>query len=409
MQLKRLFERQISPGRTFIPEIDGFRFMAILSVVLFHLYGQTLRYYPARFPAILSIMLHNGDRGVRLFFVISGFILALPFARHHLCGSPAVSIQQYLGRRVTRLEPPYIASLLLQAVLIFLVLHEKLADVVVHLLASIGYCHNLVFAHPSTISGVTWSLEVEVQFYLLVPFLTAIFALRNPLWRRGILIASIVLMGFLQAIFPGPLRWQMTIGYFLEFFLAGFLLADLYLTAAPIKRSWGWDAVSVACWPLVFLISDFAVQWTLPALTVLLYWAGFQGRLVNAFFRNPAVVCIGGACYSIYLLHFPVIAQATRFAGHQHAWLMWSYSFALIALICGAFFLLIEKPCMDPKWPQKLAHWFASVWRSHTTDPRADERPRTNYRRQLAANQSSLPEPSGPSQNISASKLRTEP
>ena len=179
MQLRRLFQRQTGPERTFIPEVDGFRFIAIVSVVLFHMYGQILRYYATRFPAVPSLMFHNGDRGVRLFFVISGFILSLPFARHYLHGKPAVSVRQYLLRRVTRLEPPYIASLLLQAVLIVLVLHQQMAGVAVHLLASIGYCHNLVFGHMSTISGVAWSLEVEVQFYLLVPFLTSIFAIRS--------------------------------------------------------------------------------------------------------------------------------------------------------------------------------------------------------------------------------------
>jgi peptidoglycan/LPS O-acetylase OafA/YrhL len=366
MDLTVLFQRRTSPGRTFIPEIDGFRFVAILSVVLFHLYGQTMRYYAIRFPDLPSLMLHNGDRGVRLFFVISGFILALPFARHYLQGAPKVSIRRYLLRRVTRLEPPYIASLLLQATLIVLVLHEQLSSVAVHLLASIGYSHNLIFARISTISGVAWSLEVEVQFYLLVPLLTRLFAIRRCQSRRLILIAAILVIGALQAVFPGPPRWQMSIGYYLQFFLAGCLLADLFLSRTTVRHHWAWDVMSVIGWPLVFLVPDFAVQWTLPALAVLLYWAGFNGRLLNAFFRWPVVVCIGGACYSIYLLHFPLIALATRMAGHQLAWAMWAFSLALITVICGAFFLLLEKPCMDPEWPQKLAAKLGSFRPSRT-------------------------------------------
>jgi peptidoglycan/LPS O-acetylase OafA/YrhL len=375
-QLRGLFQRQTSSGRNFIPEIDGFRFVAILSVVLFHIYGQTLRYYSTRFPALPSLMFHNGDRGVRLFFVISGFILALPFARHHLLGSPAVSLRQYFIRRITRLEPPYLASLLLWSVLIVLVLRESLSTVAVHLLATALYCHNLVFGHPSTISVVAWSLEVEVQFYILVPFLTLIFALRAPRLRRFVLSCSVLSLGILQAIYPGSLRWQMSVVYQLPFFLAGLLLADLYLSAVPTRKSWVWDTVSLVGWPLVFLIPDYAVQWVLPGLTALLYWAGFHGKLVNTVFRHPTVACTGGTCYSVYLLHFPVIALATRLAGHERAWVMWLLSVALITSISSVFFLLIEKPCMDPDWPRRLANWLTSTRNSSAYAPmRREESP----------------------------------
>ncbi len=55
----------------------------------------------------------NGDRGVELFFVISGMILAMPFARQYLTDGKSVSLRKYYMRRVTRLEPPYILSVIL--------------------------------------------------------------------------------------------------------------------------------------------------------------------------------------------------------------------------------------------------------------------------------------------------------
>ena len=69
--------RRITSSGDYIPEIDGLRFVAILSVVLYHLYGF-LPNSGAGLP--LQPAVSHGYRGVNLFYVISGFVLALPFA-----------------------------------------------------------------------------------------------------------------------------------------------------------------------------------------------------------------------------------------------------------------------------------------------------------------------------------------
>jgi len=85
------FSRETSSGR-FIPEMDGLRFAAITMVVLFHLNGYLVARWPLHHSGLLpqSSWLAEtalvGFRGVELFFVISGFILALPFASQHLAG-----------------------------------------------------------------------------------------------------------------------------------------------------------------------------------------------------------------------------------------------------------------------------------------------------------------------------------
>ena len=67
-----------------MPEVDGLRFVAIVSVALFHLMGEVLtraHHVVAVQPRydLLVQLVGNGDRGVRLFFVLSGYILARPF------------------------------------------------------------------------------------------------------------------------------------------------------------------------------------------------------------------------------------------------------------------------------------------------------------------------------------------
>ena len=355
--LEAHFRRQTSSGM-FIPEIDGLRFVAIAAVVAFHLHVQLARYYGVRLSGMSARLLQHGDRGVSLFFVISGFILALPFASHWMRESARVDLRRYFQRRITRLEPPYILNLAVCAVLLVIINHESRATVLPHLLASLFYSHSLMFGSISTINAVTWSLEVEVQFYLAMPLLAYVFAIRSSLTRRSLLVAAMLIAGVSQAFWAHTPRAELTILYHVQFFLAGLLLADLYL-ARPREpaRRWGWDVLSLAGWPLVFLLESGSVLHTiLPFVVVALYWAAFHGRLANYLFRLPVLGSVGGMCYTIYLYHFLIIAFASRVLGHGvAAGTMIGVSIVLIAIVSAVAFLLVERPCMDRNWPRQLA------------------------------------------------------
>src|ERR1700679_2638582 len=111
--------RRRTTSGEWLPEIDGLRFVAIASVLLFLMQGQLEHHYAlAIHPPFTGFAraVDFGNRGVPLFFVISGFILALPFARHHPLAAPAPSLRKYFLRRLTRLEPPYLLNLALVAV-----------------------------------------------------------------------------------------------------------------------------------------------------------------------------------------------------------------------------------------------------------------------------------------------------
>jgi peptidoglycan/LPS O-acetylase OafA/YrhL len=353
--------RRQTSGGTFIPEIDGLRFAAIAAVVVFHLHVQLARYYGVHLFAILARPIQNGDRGVSLFFVISGFILALPFASHWLRGGEPIDLRRYFQRRITRLELPYILNLIVCAGLLVLMNHVAGAAVLPHLLASVFYSHNLVFGSLSTINAVTWSLEVEVQFYILMPLLAYVFAIRSPMARRTALVSAMLVAGILQSLLNAP-RLELSILYFVQFFLAGLLLADLYLTR-PSERAqkWGWDVLSLAGWPLMFYLENGTFLHTiLPFLILALYWAAFHGKIANYIFRLPVLTSVGGMCYTIYLYHFLTIAFATRVLGHNaRAWTAVAVAIPLVAMVSLLAFQLVERPCMDRNWPRKLAAVFA--------------------------------------------------
>jgi peptidoglycan/LPS O-acetylase OafA/YrhL len=351
--------------------MDGLRFVAIGMVVLFHLSGyltakSSIRYTTPPQADWLGHVALVGFRGVELFFVISGFILALPFAAHHVQGAPAVKLSKYYLRRLTRLEPPYFVTVILLFVLAVWIQGRAAADLRPHLGASLFYVHNLIYGAKSPVVGVAWSLEIEVQFYILVPLLTLLFIIRRRWLRRSALVVMSLVLIAIQALFLQGARSSLSILGYLQFFLMGFLLADIYLNdwrESP-ARTLFWDAAALAGWPLLFLMlrSPALTHWLFPFAILLLYCAGFRGVLSNYFFTRPWITAIGGMCYSIYLIHYDVISLVGRFTrdisfGHSY----WSHLLIQLVLvgtwilvICGVYFLLLEKPCMRREWPLRL-------------------------------------------------------
>ena len=104
--------KRITSNQLYFPEIDGIRFLAILLVILFHAHGYFVQktkvnfVEPAESHAWIDNFLSKGDRGVELFFVLSGFILCMPFAHQYINNGKKVQLKNYYLRRVTRLEPP---------------------------------------------------------------------------------------------------------------------------------------------------------------------------------------------------------------------------------------------------------------------------------------------------------------
>lgn len=361
-----------------IPEIDGLRSVAIVSVVLFH-GAWTFRENLVK-PAgasmtglggVLDKVLDTGEYGVPVFFVISGFILAVPFA-NAMTGGPPVSLLRYLKRRVTRLEPPYFVALI--AAFTMLIIQTGTLEKLPNLVASAFYVHNAVYGERSHVLPVAWSLEVEVQFYLIMPALALVYTIRHTALRRGLMISGIMVV---SALFgqETPI-WGRTVVHQGGYFLAGLLLADLYRTGwlglgqefedRPFgARTLAWDALAAVC-----LLGTFAVKglgWvpalTAPWLILIGFIAVFRAGLVRRFFRWTPIVTLGGMCYTIYLWHFFVmlaawpiwvlIAAPEPTTGHLVLFVAVA-SVATVALSI-VMFMLIERPTMDPEWPRKLA------------------------------------------------------
>ena len=352
--------RRITTQKRFIPQIDGLRFVAIASVVLFHVYAALER---GAIPVPIPFNTDLAKRGVELFFGISGFILGVPFASRYLLNAPKVNLKQYFLRRLTRLEPPYFLSLIAFALMQAVVARRSWGDMAPHLAASSVYMHNLIFgAFPGAVNGVAWSLEVEVQFYVLVPILALVFAIGDARVRRVVILLVMLVAGVLSNRLYPSLHFHASIGYYLAFFLAGFLVCDLYLTRKEWKQTFLWDVLALSLWPLVWIMGRNFGHVALPFVIVILYLAAFRGKICSAIFSNRVITDIGGMCYSIYLFHFLIIYGVKHMTAPFHIGQnFWAYFvlqclliIPVVLLFCGTFFLLVERPCMDREWPRKL-------------------------------------------------------
>ena len=369
--------RRITTQKRFIPQIDGLRFVAIASVVFFHIYAALEN---GAVPPPIPLNIDMPKHGVELFFAISGFILGVPFASRYLLQTPKVDLKSYFLRRLTRLEPPYFLALFAWAAMQRLVAHRSISDMAPHLLAHSFYVQNLTFgAFVGAVNTVAWSLEIEIQFYILVPLLSIMFAIGDARLRRTFILLAMLLVGILSIPLYRTTHWHYSILYYCAFFLAGFLLCDLYLTRGEWRQSFVWDGFAICLWPVVWLMGRNFGHVVLPFLIVVLYLSAFRGRICSAIFSHPVITGIGGMCYSIYLFHFLVVYGVKHLTTPLHLgdnfWFYFILQSCLIVpailIFCGTFFVMIERPCMDREWPKKLWHQAQTLLFSRTELPQS--------------------------------------
>ena len=353
-----------------IREIDGLRLLAVAVVVVSHIVPSVARHY----QDVTGIKTHEdvvlrltteGGRGVTLFFVISGFVLSLPFLRASATGSH-LSVRRYLVRRLRRIEPPYVVSLAVFLFADIVLLRDSLRSLLPHFLAGLGYAHGLIFNARNPINSVTWSLEVEAQFYLVMPLIASLFFLAAG--RRRALVLS---LGGLSLMLAGPLgdslRWTRSLAGCLSAFAIGIVIADVYLNEGWAGRAGSrtGDAVFVVGLGLFVMLpvisTGLANGYGQVLASGLMVVGALRGSFSRRVLRRPVAWIVGGMCYSIYLVHLQVIRLLWRPMQHVVYLGEWGFHKTLLVqvlvmasavmLVSTAFFMLVELPCM--RWSQR--------------------------------------------------------
>jgi peptidoglycan/LPS O-acetylase OafA/YrhL len=364
-----------------IGEIDGLRFIAIATVILHHVLF-IMRDQPHLNEGILGSSLVEffdlGNVGVKLFFGISGFILALPFAEAALAGGRRVELKRYYLRRLTRLEPPYVINLVALVALALLSHGAERAGRIPHLFASLTYSHNFIYGYWSEINFVAWSLEIEAQFYVMAPILALVFRIPSKTIRRLVLILGMLGCATIAVYYSNAsYAIRMLLPFHLHFFLVGFVLADLYA-----KGQWkhvtqpmpGAELLATLGIGIVFLLWARASTKELAFVGVFLFYFGvFRSRIWRGLLNIKALVVYGGMCYTIYLYHFWIMRPFVQATGprlcaalpHGVGFLLLGLlTLVVVGIVSIVPFVLFEKPFMYHKWPQWFGQRVARAWRT---------------------------------------------
>ena len=274
--------------------LDGLRAFAVLAVFLFH-YEQ---------PHI-----SGGLLGVQTFFVLSGWLITGILAKEH-ARAGRISYRRFMSRRFLRLVPALVVVTI--GCVIAAVASGSTAQIGWWAPGAMLYVNNLLIPlnHPSTYLSPTWSLAVEMQFYVVSPFVLAV------LLRRGQKAASRVFAGCAVTMMVAiavlalilPLQWL----YFPGLggvcgLLAGSALALRPMRVRPVLGVGAFAVLLGAC----FVSPDwthkaFWLGWvqlsTLASMIVVAWLSSSPG---GAFSSRPAV-WIGQRSYAIYLYHVAV-------------------------------------------------------------------------------------------------------
>lgn len=374
-------------GTPYLAQIDGLRALALLLVVVWHEALRGVRQVEALdllgygLPSPYPYVPH-GEVGVDLFFVISGFVIAQPF----LSRPPAQwRIREFYKRRLHRLYPPYLAVLVFGflAAMTGLV-HDRAVNNIPQwqsFSASLLYLHGWVFDLPSRFDPPLWSLEIEVQFYAIVPLVMRFYGQAKGRVARagtglGLAAALMLLAAAVHGLLPYDGRFRFGLLAHMHLFVLGIVAADIVRWWRPLDRpaTRGFDLafvcgcaalLAIGLWQtavdakpagfLPHLLTDAATT-TAAALIVAGAVAGTAGRALTG---APWLCLIGTMCYSVYLVHVPVIEAVSQVLARTlplHSsialWVVWPIVLTgAVTIVSAAFYVGVERPFMTRQFP----------------------------------------------------------
>jgi peptidoglycan/LPS O-acetylase OafA/YrhL len=320
--------------------LDGLRGFAAFYVMIFHArwllwegYFGGYAQHPDLYPPLERIIAHLflpfsfGGQVVTLFFVLSGFVIHLRYARQHQTQGEAArfDLRDYFTRRWRRLYPPLLLALAFTFVLDQIGIAAGFAIYTQPTVLNLDFVPNyqpttlignLLFVNTVYVpnwgsNGPLWSLMYEAWFYMLYPLFWRINK-RSVWWAAGALVALTLLSQFpslwiielLRVVFSRMLQWWM-----------GALLAEVYVGRIGVKL---WHVGLLSSLLLIMLPLDtiMPVQspdmryvgyfgWALAftgMIAALLAWVRRGGSLRWVEALNP----LAAFSYTLYVTHTPI-------------------------------------------------------------------------------------------------------
>ena len=345
-------------------DIDGLRAIAVISVVLFHLFRSAIP---------------GGYLGVDMFFLLSGYLITSIIWREAQEGQ--FSISRFYDRRLRRIIPALFVLLVVATIAsLVLLLPTDLIGYGKSLIATVTFVANFYFWRDTNYFATAaefkpllhlWSLGVEEQFYILFPLALALLARR---WPRAVLpsiailticslalnMLALLLDGRSPAFFLLPTRaWELGIGAYLAL-----------LPSRADSRQGSANAVAVIGAILVIIGLFYPRQWltalpeSLPvaAGTALLIFAGQDNfPVVNRLLQLRPIVFVGLVSYSLYLWHWPIIVFARYYLVRALSPNEIAVSLVLMSACAIGSWRFVERPFRNKTMPIRTVRYAAGA------------------------------------------------
>ena len=269
--------------------------------------------------------------------LLSGFLLYLPYARQKEYGTPVVGVRAFYWKRLSRIVPSYMVSVLIVLFAVALpggAYRDAAAqnlDIITHLTFTFTFFPNTYLFTP--LNGVLWTVAIEMQFYLIFPWLAR--AVRKaPALTLCLMGAAGILFRVLMARYTGDLSiWLNQLPAFLDVYVLGILGAMAYSKLAKalqeakaenrLVKALPWLCLAVfaaGCCLLVWLLrlqtenglvsrpQLMLSQWMvrLPlALTLLglMLSAAFMPRFMQKLLDNRLMRFLATISFNLYIWH----------------------------------------------------------------------------------------------------------
>ena len=349
-----------------LARLDHIRALAAFMVLCWHTVGVRAG---GSFPALY--IFREGYTGVSLFCVASGFIFAyLYFGKDIIYG-------EFIKRRAMRIIP----MMLLLLITAYYTTPMSLYDLVSILTTTIKFGQQL-----TAIVGQQWSLLIEIQFYLLFPFLILFGRTRG---LKYLVAALLFVLGFRFVLFINrgviqDLSYWTMFGR-LDQFLAGMIAGVILRQTMPLSdraRMWAttcgvFAALTILCYFWWFnvkfggYLGDFGQPWSgkhriwvfMPALEGVCYATVIFGYITtHVHFQNViarwagrVLAYLGKISYSIYINQFLVLIFITHLPFHWSPPATWNQGalkttfiiFPILILCSTVTYYIIEEPFMS--------------------------------------------------------------
>lgn len=362
--------------------LTGVRGWAVLWVFMYHAWAY------AQYPPLvvelfglsvdLTPLFSMGGVGVTIFFVLSGFLLATPFAQWQAGQRERPRLGRYLFRRIMRVFPAYYVQL----ALLILLAYWTSGQLPIHDLGTLVRHLFMLFMPPplgvEPINLVWWTLPIEFGFYLALPFLVFLLRPERGLWLLAGCLAAMYLWrhGVVLRLADAPLQMRVYATYQLPGSMDAFgmgMLAAMLNVHRPCLPGWllppaggsrlGLLGLALVLVAIYWLPGKRAEYWTdslifytwTPALSLgiaAVLLAGVSGSgMLQRVFGNRYMVFLGLISYSLYLWHLPVLswlAAAAWYPGLTGGRLSWILALSLppVLVIATLSYLCVERPFM---------------------------------------------------------------